>query len=387
MTRRKVMVMTASRADYSRYRSILFAIRKIAGLELQLVVAGAHLLERFGNSVRDIEDDGFEIQEKIFQNLEGENLVTMTKSTGYTIVELASTIDRLKPDIALVMGDRFEALAFATAAALMNVQIAHVQGGEITGTIDESLRHAITKLSHFHFPSTTESADRITRMGEKPDNIYNVGCPAVDTLLSFDIGTRSEAFDSLIPFIKILKRPKIEEPFLLVLFHPVTTEYGSVQDQIKQILYSISESGIQTIMLWPNLDAGSDEISIGIRHYLAKNPIDNLFMFKHFSMQVFAKLMAHADCMIGNSSAGIREACYFGTPVLDIGSRQQGRERSANVLWSPVVKETILEGITKQLNHGRYEKEYLYGTGNAGNRIAEVLAKIEFDTAQKQIFY
>lgn len=387
MIRRKVMVMTASRADYSRYRSILFAIKKTANLELQLVVAGAHLLERFGNSVRDIENDGFKIQEKIFQNLEGENLVTMTKSTGYTIVELASTIDRLKPDIALVMGDRFEALAFATAAALMNVQIAHVQGGEVTGTIDESLRHAITKLSHFHFPSTMESAERITRMGENPDNIYDVGCPAVDTLLSFEVGTRIDAFESLIPFIKIPKRPKVEEPYLLVLFHPVTTEYESVQDQIKQVLYAISESGIQTIMLWPNLDAGSDEISIGIRHYLAKSPIDNLFMFKHFSMQVFAQLMAHADCMVGNSSAGIREACYFGTPVLDIGSRQQGRERSANVIWSSVDKDAILMGIKKQINHGRYDKEYLYGRGNAGTRIAEVLVKVEFETAQKQIFY
>lgn len=387
MSKRKVMVMTASRADYSRYRSILFEIEKLPGLELQLVVAGAHLLERFGLSVRDIENDGFEIKEKIFQNLEGENLVTMTKSTGYTIVELASTIDRLKPDIALVMGDRFEALAFATAAALMNVQIAHVQGGEITGTIDESLRHAITKLAHFHFPSTATSAARIARMGESSEKIFNVGCPAVDTLMSIDVGSRGDAFAALLPFIKIARRPNAEEPYLLALFHPVTTEYEGVQRQIRQILYAIAKANIQSIMLWPNLDAGSDEISIGIRHYLAKHPIDNLFMFKHFSMDVFTKLMAHADCMIGNSSAGIREACYFGTPVVDIGTRQQGRERSPNVIWSPVESEQILSGILKQVHHGRYERDYLYGEGSAGARIADILSTLSFQTSQKRISY
>ena len=387
MTNRKIMVMTASRADYSRYRSILFEINKLPNLELQLVVAGAHLLERFGTSVRDIENDGFEICENIFQNLEGENLVTMTKSTGYTVVELASTIDRLKPDIALVMGDRFEAMAFATAAALMNVQIAHIQGGEVTGTIDESLRHAITKLAHFHFPSTAESAQRIAKMGENPDNIYNVGCPAADTLLSIDIGTRKSAFESLTPLIKIKNRLKVEDPYLLVLFHPVTTEYESVEGQIEQILLAVAETGFQTIMLWPNLDAGSDSISIGIRHFLLKNPLRNLFMFKHLSMEIFTKLMAHADCMMGNSSAGIREACYFGTPVLDIGSRQHGRERSANVLSVSVVKDPILEGIKYQIKHGRYDVDRIYGNGDAGSKIANAISKIEIKTAQKQIFY
>jgi UDP-hydrolysing UDP-N-acetyl-D-glucosamine 2-epimerase len=348
---------------------------------------GQHLLYKYGESVEEIERDGFEIAERIHMLVEGEVPVTMAKSTGLAIIELASIYQRLSPDMVVVTGDRFEALAVAVAAALMNIPLVHIQGGEVTGSVDESIRHSITKLAHFHFAATEASRERIVRMGEPSENVATVGCPSADLLLSADPGPRSQVFDD--PTLKPKDgRPlRPEDSYLLLLQHPVTTEFGHGHEQIKEVLCAIKEIGMQTLMFWPNADAGSEEIVIGIRRFLLKENARNIYMYRHVDSETFVKLMYHAACIVGNSSAGIREACYFGVPVVNVGTRQNGRERGSNVIDVSCDRHAIAEGIRMQLSNGRYPPECVYGDGHAGQRIADILSRVDISRVQKKIAY
>jgi len=385
--KRKVCVVTGSRAEYGRVKSILEAIQEHPGLELILVVTGAHLLRKYGESVLEIEKDGFPIAEKVYLIVEGENPLTMTKSTGLGIIELATVYDKYRPDIVVVPTDRFETLSAAIAAAFMNITLVHIQGGETSGTIDESIRHAITKFTNVHFPATEQSRQRLIRMGEDPATVFNVGCPATDLLVRVDPGTREELFKhpDVVPMDGRILHP--DRPYLLVVQHPVTTEFGKGYEQIQETLFAVRETGLQSIMLWPNPDAGSDEISLGIRRFILHHGQENLFLYRNFSNELFIRLMYHAACMVGNSSAGIREACYFGVPVVNIGSRQNNRERGSNVMDVWYERKKICEAIQRQLAVGRYPVEMIYGDGTAGRQIAEILSRIPLDGTQKRISY
>ncbi len=388
MQKRKIVVVTGNRADYSRLKSVLRAMQARDDLIFDLVVTGSHLLEKYGSTIREIEQDGFPISYKIHIELAGENPAAMTKSVGLGIIELANFFENVVPDVVVVPVDRFESLAMATAAALMNIPVAHTQGGEVTGTIDESIRHAITKLAHIHFAATEGARQRIIKMGEPDHLVFNVGCPGTDVLLQAPQWNAMHTVEHVNIFIKD-ERYKLDpyKPYLLVMQHPVTTEFGSGLAQINATLEAVADTGMQGVMLWPNIDAGSDDISKGIRLFLLANPEMKLAMLKHFPTDVFVNLVRNAACMVGNSSSGIREAGYFGTPVVNIGTRQAGRDRGSNVCDAGNSNVEIRAALNTQLSHGCFTPNTLYGDGTAGVQIAQLLATMNLPHPQKRITY
>lgn len=379
--KRKVCVVVASRANYGRIKSVLKAIEEHPDLELQLIVAASALLYRFGSVVDVIKKDGFRVNGTVYIIVEGENPSTMAKSTGLALIELATQFENLKPDIVLTVADRFETIATAIAASYMNIPVAHTQGGEITGSIDESVRHAITKLAHVHFTATDLSTKRLIRMGEDPSMIFQTGCPSLD-----NIGDIALSLDGVFERYGGTGAPiDPRKPYLVVLQHPVTTEYGKGFEQINETLKAVSELRMQTIWFWPNVDAGSDDISKGLRMFREKHNPDYIHFYRNFSVEDYACLVNNCACLVGNSSSAIREGAFLGVPAVNIGSRQAGRERGKNVIDADYSYKEICSAIKKQLAHGKYEQVYIYGDGKAGERIAGILAEIEV-RVQKRLF-
>lgn len=372
---RKVCVVVASRSNYGRIKSVLTAIRDHHDLQLQLVVGASALLHRFGKVIDVIQQDGFKVDATVYFIVEGENPTTMAKSTGLAISELSTIFENLKPDVVLTVADRFETIATAIAAAYMNIPLAHTQGGELTGNIDESVRHAITKFAHLHFPATPLSAQRLIKMGEDPRTVVTTGCPSIDILAGLDLSLPKDIFVRYGGVGSLLDPQK---PYLVVLQHPVTTEFGDGVSQITQTLKAIEELRIQTVWLWPNVDAGSDDVSKGLRMFRETQNPDYMQFFRNFSVEDYARLINNCLCLVGNSSSGIREGAYLGIPVVNIGTRQQDRERAANVMDVDYHSAEIARAIEKQIAHGRYEPNHLYGDGKAGQRIVDVLATCGF---------
>ena len=381
--KRKVCVVVASRANYGRIKSTLKAIQEHPDLELQLIVGASALLYRFGQVIDVIRDDGFDVTAQVYSIVEGENLTTMAKSTGLSIIELATLFENLSPDIVLTVADRFETMATAVAASYMNILVAHTQGGEVTGSIDESVRHAITKLSHLHFTATEESRERVIRMGEDPARVFNTGCPAIDVITEIDLNLPGDFFDK---YRGVGKGIESTSPYLVVLQHPVTTEFGSGLAQINETLDAVKQLGIQAVWLWPNVDAGSDDISKGLRMFRERHRDLPLHFFRNFSVEDYARLIANAACLIGNSSSGIREGAFLGVPVVNIGTRQYNRERGDNVIDVSYRRDEIYTAATHQISHGRYPSHPLFGTGDSGKQIADLLATQDI-SIQKSITY
>ena len=387
---RKICALTANRADFSRIETILEAVNEHPNLELQLVVFGSHLLEKTGRTIEEIERKGFRVNYKIYMEMAGSNPTTMAKSVGLAIVELSTALDQLKPDVVIAPVDRFESMAMGVARALMNIHVAHIQGGEVTGTIDESIRHALTKISHLHFVATEKSRERVIRMGEPENTVFNVGCPGTDLLLRVPkLDARSTVERLNREVIKGSKKLNTEEPFALMIQHPVTTEYGSAAKQIAETMEALVNFPTQVIVLWPNIDAGSDEISKVLRGYERRSlgNGNHFIILKHIPTDLFVNILRNSLFQIGNSSSGIREACYFGLPVINIGTRQSGRERGRNVIDVWYDRNRIEEAIRRQLSYGRYPVEQIYGDGTAGKKISEILASIELPDIQKRITY
>jgi UDP-hydrolysing UDP-N-acetyl-D-glucosamine 2-epimerase len=306
----------------------------------------------------------------------------MAKSVGFGVVEFASEFQRLKPDIVLLIGDRYEALAAAIAAAYMNICIAHMQGGEVSGSIDESARHAISKFAHFHFPSTERSANYLMRMGEHPETILSVGCPSSDIARKLDPKLIPERVNRVGSGCAI----DIAKPFLLVLFHPTTTEYGDERKQIVEVLEALNRVKLQTILLWPNIDAGADHISKAIRIFRDRKRPPWLRVLTNLDPEDYLRVLSNSICAVGNSSSFVRDASYFGTPVVLVGKRQEGRETDEHVMTvRPVVSEIVM-AIDSQLAHGPYAPSTLYGDGHVSEKIAEALTRIT-PYLQKRLHY
>jgi UDP-hydrolysing UDP-N-acetyl-D-glucosamine 2-epimerase len=362
------------------------AVQRRDDLELQVVASASALLDRFGAVVDVLEGDGFVTDARVNMIIEGEDPVTMAQSAGLGLLSLPATFSRLAPDVVVSVGDRFETMATAVAAAYMNIPLAHTMGGEVTGTIDESIRHAVTKLAHIHFPANRGAADRIVRMGEDPSSVHVVGCPRIDLVAEI---ARS---DGSLPDEVRLEREGVgghvdlEKPFLLVQQHPVTTEYGRGEHQIGETLAALRELAMPTIMLWPNVDAGSDDIARGIRKFREQSDDEFIRFYKNFPVETFFRLMMRAACFVGNSSAAIREGAFLGLPAVNVGTRQSGRDRGGNVIDVAYDRRHIADGVRRQLAHGRYPAVAVYGDGNAGVRIAEILSACPL-SVQKRITY
>jgi UDP-hydrolysing UDP-N-acetyl-D-glucosamine 2-epimerase len=381
---RKVCVVVGSRANYSSIKSAMRAVRDHPELELQLVVGASALLDRYGGVSELIERDGFEPDERVFMLIEGETPSTMAKSTGLGLLELPTAFERLRPDIVITVGDRFETMATALAATYMNIPLAHTMGGEVSGNIDESIRHAVTKFAHVHFPACTEAAERIVRMGEEPDSVHVVGCPRMDLVaevLAQDGNNLSGLFEE-----GVGGRFDLDEPFLIVSQHPVTTEYGDGKRQVTETMAAVRELDLPAIVLWPNADAGAEHIATGIRTFREHHDDSKLHFFKNLPTDDYIRLMRRTACIVGNSSSAIREGSFIGTPAVNVGPRQEGRQRGSNVVDVGYDAAAIGAALRRQVEHGPYDPEPIYGDGRAGERIADVLSRVEV-SVQKRIAY
>ena len=383
MKKRKVCVVVASRANYGRVKSVMLAIEQHKNLELQLIVGASVILYRFGKAIDIIKGDGFNPDRVIYYVVEGETLVTQAKSTGLGMIELATALEDLKPDIVVTVADRFETMATAISATYLNIPLAHIQGGEISGNIDEKVRHAITKLADIHFPSTEKSKNRLIKMGEIPEYIFNYGCPGMDTLVNNDLSISNEVMQS---YGGVGLSVDWKKPYLLMVQHPVTTSYGEGLNQVNETLYALKAIvNIQKIVLWPNIDAGTDDISKGIRVFREKYRNEPFHFFRNFSPEDYARVLKNAKCVIGNSSSFIRECSFLGTPAVIIGDRQIGRECGNNVVYSAYDKDEITNKLLSQLENS-LEGDKLFGVGDAGQKIAERLSSIQLNFTKRMTY-
>jgi UDP-hydrolysing UDP-N-acetyl-D-glucosamine 2-epimerase len=385
MRRRRICVLVTARPSYSRIRSALKAIQDHPELELQLVVAASALLERYGNAIDAIEHDGFHPSARVYMVLEGENLVTSAKSTGLGLVELATVFDNLRPDAVVTVADRYETLATAVAASYMNIPVVHVQGGEVTGSIDEKVRHAVTKLANLHLVSTPAARERVIRLGEEPESVVVTGCPSID--IAATVAARPGLdFDPFERYGGVGPREDLSKGFLVVMQHPVTTEYEEARRQVEETLHGVKDIGLPVLWFWPNVDAGSDGTSKGIRVFREHEKATNFHFFRNMFPEDFLQLLRGASAIVGNSSVAIRECSYLGVPAVNIGSRQKGRERGRNVIDVDHDRAAVSAAVREQIGRARPPSDSLYGDGRAGERIAHTLARSEL-RIEKRLTY
>ncbi len=417
----KICIITTNRSDYGRMKPVMEAIRVDNRLELQVVVATPLFFDylmgyiRHGEPVSFIKSlpwyirarwmsfvgknknlekkeqlmklliaDGFPIHARLPIFLEGGNPRVMAKTVGFSLLGIPDILHRLRPDIVLINGDRFEMLPIAFAAVSLNIPLAHIEGGDISGTLDESTRHAITKLAHIHFPATQKSAERIRSMGENPKNIFVTGSPVIDTLIQFDLSLDNSLHSR---YMIAGERIDFSRSYLLVMQHPVTTRYEDNHVEMKELLASLAHFPMQKLFLTPNIDAGSDGVSAALRSFRETRPEQSAF-YKYFSPNDFYRIFSHASVVVGNSSSFIRESAFLGVPSVIVGDRQQGRERGENVLEVGFTQKDIVAAIEKQLQHGKYPPNTLFGDGTASQRIVEVLSAFDrqFIPLQKQFY-
>ncbi len=382
---RKIAVVTGTRAEYGILYPVLKAIQAKKDLKLLLMVTGMHLSHEFGYTISEIEKDGFKISSRVDMLLSSDTLAGMAKSVGLGIIGMAQTWEQLKPDIILISGDRVEPLAAAIAGAYMNIPVAHIHGGDKStgGHVDDLARHATTKFAHIHFPATKKSAERILKMGEEEWRIHTVGSPALDMILN----------EPLFPAGDLAKRLKLDlsRPLILLVQHPVSTQADEAPGQMRETLEAIVELAYPTVVIYPNSDAGGRRVIEAIKEY-ASYPF--IKTFKNLPRREYLRLVKAASVMVGNSSSGLVDAPSFGLPVVNIGIRQEGRERGNNIIDVEHSKQKIIRAIKKALT----DKEFLaevrkcenpYGDGKASQRIADILSKIEITPRllQKKITY
>lgn len=371
--KRKICVVITARPSYARIRSALEALREREDVELQIILVASALLERYGRIEQVVERDGFTINWRISSLLEGESLLSSAKSTATGLLETATALANLKPDVVVTIADRFETIATAIAASYQNIPLAHIQGGEITGNIDDKVRHAITKLADLHLVASDGAAARVISMGEAPERVIITGCPSIDISRAAKAGSRLDG-DVFARFGGTGKTFDLSGQFIVVMQHSVTTEHDQAFDQATETLHAIRDLKIPTLWFWPNVDAGSDATSKAIRMFREQYPLRSVHFFRNMPPEAFNRLLFDAAAIVGNSSAAIRECAYLGTPAINIGSRQSGRERGPNVIDVEYDQTAIGESLRTQLAHGRYPSSNIYGDGTAGPRIANELA-------------
>lgn len=376
MKKRKICVVITARPSYSRIKTALEAIENHPDLELQLVVAGSALLNRYGNAVNVITNDGFKIREKVFMVLEGENPTAMAKTTGLGVMELSTVFYNLAPDAVMAIADRFETIAISIAAAYQNIPLVHIQGGEVTGNIDEKVRHANTKLADLHFTASESARERVIKLGEEPDSVFNSGCPSID-LAARVMDSPALDFEMYAKYGGVGATPNTENGYIVVMQHPVTTEYSESRKHIEETLKAVARLQMPVFWFWPNVDAGADGTSSGIRSFRESNSLEHVHFFKNMEPEDFLRLLVNSKGLVGNSSVGIRECAYMGVPVVNIGSRQNRRDRGNNVLDCDYKSEDIYNAINHWLCNGRPAPSMVYGGGKAGIFIADTLASIE----------
>lgn len=381
--KRKIVIVTGSRGEYGYIRPIIQEIQKSKTLDYEMIVTNLHLLTGFGYSVSDIERDKLKISDRIYMALDGYTPETMSKSLGVALMSLSDALPRLKPDVLLLAGDRGEQLVAAIAAAHMNIPIAHIQAGELSGNIDGMSRHAITRFAHLHFASNADAARRLERMGEEKFRIHLTGAPQLDDLINGVYLSRKE--------ISRKYHLKEDERFLLLVQHSVTEEYGDASSHIKETLEAICALKIKTIVIFPNNDAGSDQV----RQVMQRYRREFIEEYRNVQREDYAGLMNMASALVGNSSSALIEAPCFKLPAVNIGNRQRGRMQGNNVINAKNNREDI-KGCIKKALSAQFRAKLMkncenpyFGDGKVGKRVVDILASTPLDERliTKQIVY
>lgn len=371
---RRICVVTTSRADYGIYRPVLREIRSRPELDLSLLITGSHLSPQFGMTVSEIEDDGYDTSGRVAMSMTTVTPEAIVAATAQAMIGFADYYSRMRPELLLALGDRFEMHAAVSAAVPFLIPVAHIHGGELTeGAIDDSLRHSITKLSHLHFAATEVYAHRIRQMGEEPWRITVSGAPALDNLNDF-----TPAGD---PELNERFGLSFDRPFLLCTYHPATLENESGAAKLEHLLQAISKVNIPVVFTYPNADAGSNEIIERVEAFVAQT--GRGWIFPSLGSRVYFTLMSRAVAMVGNSSSGIIEAASFRLPVVNIGNRQAGRQRAGNVIDVGESQAEIESGLSRALDpdfrNGLANLQNPYGDGRAAKRIVDKIQSIELN--------
>ena len=371
MTAKRICIVLTTRGNLAKMESTLTAITAHQDLALQVVIGGALLDPSFGDRV-----DGkiFRIDERLNYTTDDKTLRGIAESAGRCTIEMSRVLAKLKPDILIVIADRFEALAIAQAAVCQNVIIAHVEGGEVSGSIDEPIRHAISKLANLHFPANEEAAERLRRMGEHAGNIHVVGTPSLDLLHNININDK-EALTEALEIQGRGPRVDLEQRYIVVSQHPVATEYLKLTQQIEETLQAVKNIALPAVWILPNDEVGSPEFARRIGRLNEDKSYPPVRYLSNLKFADYAVLVRHACCLIGNTSSGIRESAFLGVPVVNIGSRQNGRMRGTNVVDVDFNAKAIVTAARQQAAKQRYPRDTLYGDGHSGKKIALVLAQ------------
>lgn len=371
---RKIAVVTGTRAEYGLLKNTLNKIKENNNLELQLIVTGTHLSENFGYTIDEILEDGFKVDEKIPILMSSRSNCIMSKEMGLLMVQLSQAFERLKPDILVVLGDRYEIFAAVSTAMTMNIPIAHISGGEVTeGAIDEQIRHAITKMSHIHFPGAEVYEQNIINMGEESWRVFNVGDPGIENTKTTKFLNKEELRKQL--------NVDIDQETLLITYHPVTLERELLPYQIENLIEALNEIKKKMIITYPNSDNGGDYIIKKIEQFAKKNT--DVHLFKNLGVLRYLSVMKLCGAVIGNSSSALVEAPYLKIPVVNIGNRQKGRLMADNIISCSNKYEDIITAINKSLSNKFRETvkntKSLYGDGNTSEEIVKILENIQID--------
>jgi GDP/UDP-N,N'-diacetylbacillosamine 2-epimerase (hydrolysing) len=379
--RRRICFPITSRAYYGRSQLLLKKLQEHPGIELELMLGGSILLDKYSRHIaEDIETGGFTISTTLFNVIEGGNHVAMAKTACLTALEFTNGFHAADPDIVVICGDRFEQLAIAMAAAYLNKTIAHIEGGDVSGSIDESVRHAITKLAHLHFVTNGDAHRRVLAMGEDPRYVFNTGSLDVEVASQVTAPIANEVVNGY----GVGHEVDVTRPFLLVIQHPVTTEGGN-RPHLEETLRAVSALAMPAIWIWPNPDAGTAEMAESLRHFREQSGAEanRMRFITDLPVSEFIALLKVAACLVGNSSAGIKECSFLGTPVVNIGARQQGRLHAENVVHVAYHEREIVTAVREQIAHGRYAPSPIYHGAGASQAIVDVLAGVDLYTQKR----
>lgn len=371
-----VAAVVTSRSQYARVKTALQALDEDDRIDLYLIVSGGALVHRFGDISEIIEDAGLVIDKKIHTLLEAGEPVAQAKTTGMGLVEYATAFKEFNPDLMLTSGDRHETMASTLAASYLNIPVIHLEGGEITGSIDDKVRHATTKMADYHLVSTDRSKKIVRQLGEPANRIYRTGCPSIE-LAEQIVQEGRDKYDPQTEYGGVGDRVDVSQDFIVVQYHPLPTKYESNYDKMQELISAFEQLDVQAFWFWPNMDAGTDQISKAIREYREQQEPNGVRFFISLDPHDYLTIVKNAACMVGNSSVGIRECSYFGVPTVNIGKRQQSRERGPNVLDVTCDANEIADAIRTQLQYGAYPQSTIYGNGNAAQKITDTIANFD----------
>ncbi|WP_425235164.1 UDP-N-acetylglucosamine 2-epimerase [Ulvibacterium sp.] len=380
---KKIAVVTATRAEYGLLKPLISALEKHENFQLLLFVTGMHLLPKFGNTYKEIENDGFSIAAKVYDDLSGDSSKAIVQSLAKVTEGFSTVFETHKPDLIVVLGDRSEILAVVMAAIIFNIPIAHIRGGETTeGAYDEFIRHAITKMSHLHFASTETYRKRIIQMGEHPSRAFNVGEIGIDSIKKLTLLTKREFEDSI--------AHKIDRNFVLITFHPVTLEKATAKEQFSELIQALDTLEATTLLFTkPNSDKDGQAIVDLIDSYVSQNP-KKAVAFTSLGQLRYLSAASHATFVIGNSSSGISEVPYFNVPTINIGDRQKGRIMAKSVINCKPMRNDIVKAIkfamSKPFKTKIQNQEQLYGNGQATSKIMHELLAFDYTEIQKKFY-